>query len=260
MKKEDYSEKLLNQWKKDEKAFFEGWDFSYIKRRMIEPKPPWNYLKIAKKLIRKSKAVLDMATGGGEVFSEILSTHKPKKIIAIEGYKPNVSVARKNLRKFGAITIYASETKKLQFKDGEFDLVLNRHGGLNQESIKEIYRILCPGGILLTQQVGGGNLKDLRKEFHVKPKWPENNLENRRKFCINAGFKILNSKKWKGKFKFKDVGAIVYFLKAIPWAVDGFSVNTHSDYLKKLQKNRNKNKKLEFDMARFMILAKKEEK
>ena len=33
---------LIEQWKKDEKAVFEGWDFSYLKERLITEKEPWN--------------------------------------------------------------------------------------------------------------------------------------------------------------------------------------------------------------------------
>ena len=91
---------LIQQWKKDEKAPFKGWDFSYLKDRYIEEKPTWHYISIAKKLIKKSNSVLDMATGGGEIFSEIVSDLRPSKLIAIEGYKPNVAIATRKLRKY----------------------------------------------------------------------------------------------------------------------------------------------------------------
>lgn len=57
--------------------------------------------------------------------------------------------------------------------------------------------------------------------------------------------------------KFKDVGAIVYFLKAIPWAVQDFSVDKHLDNLNRLQKKLEKDGFLKFSMGRFMILAEK---
>ena len=85
---------LIKQWKKEERMPFKGWDFSYIKNRIIEEKPPWNYAKIARQLIRKSKSVLDMETGGGEIFSSLGPF--PKHAIAYEGYKPNVKVASWN--------------------------------------------------------------------------------------------------------------------------------------------------------------------
>jgi ubiquinone/menaquinone biosynthesis C-methylase UbiE len=133
---------LLQQWHKDENALFRGWDFSYLKGRYSEGNPDWNYMLIAKKLIKKSKSVIDMATGGGEIYSELLSAYKPSKIVAIEGYKKNVLVARKHLQNYNCNVIYANETKKLPFNNKEFNLVLNRHGGINSDSICEIHRIL----------------------------------------------------------------------------------------------------------------------
>jgi broad-specificity NMP kinase/ubiquinone/menaquinone biosynthesis C-methylase UbiE len=243
-------EELLRQWKNDEKAAFEGWDFSYIKKRWIDKQPPWSYPKLARKLVRKSEAILEEATGGGELFSTFAPF--PKKTIAIEGYKPNVTVARKRLTKLGVKVLYVKESKNLPFKDGEFDLVLNRHGALN---CKEIKRVLSPGGILLTQQVGGDNLGDLLKAFDAKPKWLFNNLKFRTKQLKDLGFKIKLAKEWSGKTTFRDVGAVVYFLKAIPWIVDDFSIKTHFQYLMKLQKKLDKNKKLVFTYKRFLIQA-----
>jgi|TARA_B100001971_G_C18110968_1_gene494152 ubiquinone/menaquinone biosynthesis C-methylase UbiE len=247
-------DELIQQWKKDAKALFEGWDFSYLKGRYSEGNPNWDYKSIAKNLIKKSNSVLDMATGGGEAFSEILSIFKPKKAIAIEGYKPNVSVAGKNLQKHGVKAIYANETKKLPFNKGEFDLVLNRHGGF---SVNELGRIISSGGLFFTQQVDGRNLKDLMKEFGAVPKWESNTLSNVTKQLKKIGFEIVKTKEWKGKTTFKDIGALVYFLKAIPWIVDNFSVNKYLKILEKLQKRIEKKGKLEFTSRRFLILAKK---
>lgn len=247
-------EQLISQWKEDEKAVFKGWDFSYLKKRMIDENPLWNYDEIAKKLIKKSKSVLDMATGGGEVFSEILSVHRPEEAIAIEGYKPNVSITRKRLLKQDVKVIYADETKKLPFKNKEFELVLNRHGGFN---FKELERVLSPKGIFFTQQVDSRNLEDLMKRFGTKTKWPNNTLKTIKKQLKFSGFKIISAKEWKGKTIFKDIGAIVYYLKAIPWVVENFSIEKHKNYLIELQKDLERNGKLEFKITRFTILAEK---
>ena len=244
---------LAKQWEKDEKATFKGWDFSYLKGRMIEPKLPWDYIKIAKKLVKKSNSVLDMETGGGEIFS--LLGPFPKKAVAYEGYKPNVPVARKRLKPFGVKVIENRNLKKLPFKNKEFDLVLNRHGAINS---KEIYRILKEKGIFFTQQVTGAeDSQDLVKEFKAKRKFSNITLKEYKKQLIKAGFKIKKAKKWKGKRIFKDIGAIVYYLKAIPWIVQGFSVKKYLTKLKELQKRLEKKKKLKYNTARFMILAEK---
>ena len=244
---------LINQWKKEEREKFEGWDFSYIKGRIIQEEAPWNYLKLAKQLLKDSTSVLDMATGGGEVFS----TLGPFKIkaVAIEGYDPNVNVAKKRLKTLGVKVIKSDEVKKLPFQDSEFDLVLNRHGGLNQNSIKEIHRILSNKGYFLTQQVDGNNFKDLINEFGHKPKWVFNNLKNVQSQMIKQGFKILESGEWTGKIIIKDIGALVYLLKAVPWLVDDFSVDKYRETLERLHKRIEK--QLTYTAKRFYILAQK---
>lgn len=247
-------EELLKQWKRDENAHFEGWDFSYLKSRMKQDIPPWNYTKIGKKLVKNSSSLLDIDTGGGERLLELIPI--PRNSYAIEGYKPNVKVARRNLKKAGVRVVYVDSAHEFPFDDEAFDLVLNRHGTLNA---KEIYRVLKKNGIFFTQQVDAKrNLVDLIDAFDGKPKWTFNNLRYRTRELRKQGFKVIKSAEWKGKVTLKDVGAIVYFLKATAWLVDNFSVSSHSAYLEKLQAKLEKEGKLTFTLANFMILAKKQ--
>lgn len=155
---------FYSQWKKEEQMPFSGWDFSYLKDRMFEEELPWNYISLAKELIKKSTAFLDIATGGGEVLSSLAPL--PAQSFAIEGYLPNVKVAQKKLSSLGIKILYVDEMRKYPFIDNQFDLVLNRHGGLN---LSEINRVLNSGGLLFTQQVNGDSLSDLMSNFNSKP-------------------------------------------------------------------------------------------
>lgn len=246
------SQERIEQWKKDEAAPFAGWDFSYIKDRKTEEKPPWDYVALAQELVSRSSAVLDMATGGGEVFASLAPF--PKRAVAIEGYTPNVAVAAKRLEPLGVEVLEADAVHRLPFDDGSFDLVLNRHGGLNPQ---EIARVLTPGGFLLTQQVGGDNLADLMAAFGVTAQWPENVLPIVSKSVVASGFELVRGEEWKGKVVFKDVGAVVYFLRAVPWIVEGFRVATHLSYLEKLQEQLEREGELVFVYTRFLIHARK---
>ncbi len=245
--------KIVSQWKKDECAPFEGWNFSHLKRRVTEEKPPWNYVKTAKKLAKGCLCVLDIDTGGGEVLSKIIS--RRHKCYAIEGYTTNVRVARKNLKRLGVNVIYANSSRTFPFNDETFDCVLNRHGAINA---KEIYRVLKKDGVFFTQQVDTRkNLIDLLRIFGAQPKWVFNYLQYRKKELVQLGFTPLKAHEWKGNIIFKDVGALVYFLKATSWLVDNFSVRSHHKYLERLQKKLEKEGKLQFTIARFCILAQK---
>ena len=244
---------LLNQWIKQEKIPFKGWDFSHLKNRLIEENTPWNYISIAKRLIKQSKSMLDMGTGGGEILSKLGPF--PSSTKAIEGYKQNIPVARKRLEPLGIEVIEANEISNLPFKDMEFDLVLNRHDAFNAN---EVFRILKTRGIFFTQQVGGDDLHDLTSLFNTKRKFADISLKKYKNELLKAGFIVKEAKEWEGNIEFKDIGAIVYYLKAIPWIVDNFSVKDCLFQLKKLQESLDSGKKLIFTQSRFYILAVKQ--
>jgi len=239
-------------WKKEEQAFFSGWDFSYIHGRMKEESLPWDYNAEAKKLIKNATAVLDMGTGGGEILSMLGPF--PKHTIATEGWHPNVPVARKKLEPLGIKVVAVDESGKLPFEDDEFDLVLNRHSGFDE---KEVFRILQKNGIFFTQQVSGNNLQDLIKEFGVDTQGKEWNANTEKRQLEKVGFKVEIAKDWKGKVEFTDVGAIVYFLKAIPWIVNDFSVDKYLPILERLQRKINSGERLIFIETRWLIKARK---
>jgi len=245
-------DKLIKDWTQEEKASFSGWDFSHIKDRMIEEPPPWNYLELAKSLANNSQSLLDIATGGGEILSKL--TPMPKMTSAIEGYEPNVSVAKKTLEPLGVKVLYADEMGKYPFGADQFDTVLNRHGGLN---LQEIHRVLKNGGQLLTQQVSGNNLEDLVTFFGSRVLWPQNTVSVLSKKAKKLGFKIKHAEDWKGYTEFLDVGAIVYFLRAIPWAVPSFTVESHLTCLQKLQERLGTGNKLRFHTGRFLLSLEK---
>ena len=244
----------IQKWKGEEKVNLKGWDFSHLKNRKIDKKLPWNYNALAKKLIKKSNSVLDMGTGGGEIFSLFAPFHN--KATATEGYRPNYLLAKKRLGPLGirVVNFANSTTRKIPFRNEEFDLVLNRHDAFN---IEELSRILQSGGIFLTQQVGKNNWTDLMKLFNAKPQFNVASFQSVKKELKDSGFTIKIAKHWEGRTEFKDVGAIVYLLANVPWVVKDFSVDTHLKYLLKLQKSVENGKKLVFKEERYIIQAEK---
>jgi len=130
---------------------------------------------------------------------------------------------------------------------------LNRHDAFN---ITEVFRVMR-SGIFLTEQVGKNNLTDLMRFFNARPQFNVASFQRVRKGLKGAGFKIRFAENWEGKIEFKDVGAVVYFLKNIPWVVKDFSVDRHMEYLLKLQKKLENGKKLVFKENSYLIQAEK---
>ena len=241
---------LLNQWIRDAAAPFEGWDFSYLADRMVEAHPPWDYLALAKAAVGRAADILDVATGGGEVFAALAPF--PGRATAVEGYAPNLPVARARLEPLGVPVFQGNTRSGMPFADQSFDLVLNRHGGFRPA---ETHRILKTGGRFLTQQVGGDNLADLAAAFGADLAYPDNTLARVRDDLVALGFEIRRGEEWRGAVTFLDVGAVVYFLKAIPWVVQGFEVERHLGPLQALQAKLLAGEPLQFTYTRFLIEA-----
>ena len=248
-------EKLIEIWRYEEGQPFIGWDFSYLEGRMLEDQPDWSYSARAAELMRPSSSVLDLDTGGGERFLE-LREYWPQKVVATEHYPPNYKLATERLSPFGAkvIDIQLSDFGFMPFEDGEFDLVLNRHAAFNPA---EVARVLTFGGKFLTQQVHGLSTVDLLTAFDAKPQWPDATPEKYLPPLKAAGLEIVNQQDWSGKLSFTDVGAIVYYLKAIPWLVPGFSVESHLKYLLNLQNQLEDKGSLTFTARKYLIEARK---
>jgi SAM-dependent methyltransferase len=248
-------EALVKAWLREEQELFAGWDFSYLEGRMYEEQPPWSYLERAAALMCQSSSVLDMGTGGGERLLA-LHEHWPPKVVVTEGYPPNARLAGERLAPLG-VRIEAMEVTEhdaMPFADGEFDLVLNRHSGLNAG---EVARILAPGGTFLTQQIHGLWGQDLLAVFGTEPQWPDARLAKARTLLEAAGLAIVAAQEWSGTFSFTDVGAVVYYLKAIPWLVDGFSVEMHLEPLLELQAMLERGELLAFQAGKYLIEARK---
>jgi SAM-dependent methyltransferase len=246
-------DELIETWKLEEQAPFIGWDFSHLDGRMIEDQAPWSYSSRAAELMRQAKAVIDLGTGGGERYLK-LRPFWPKKVVATEDYPPNFRLATQRLSPYGVrvIDVPLTDVDPLPFSDGEFDLVLNRHSGFNA---REVARILAPGGAFLTQQIHGLWAQDLIAAFDASPQWPDATLDKYVPQLQAAGLAITDTQEWSGQLAFTDVGAIVYYLKAVPWLVPGFSVDTHTQYLLALQRRLENGEALAFTARKYLIEA-----
>ena len=215
----------------------------------------WSYLDRAAGLMQCSSSVIDMDTGGGEQLLR-LREHWPAKVVATEDYLPNFELATRRLSSLGVSVVKAtvSDTAPMPFADGEFDLVLNRHAAFNSG---EVARVLSEGGAFLTQQVHGMWAWDLMAAFDVTPQFPDATLTKYVPKLEAAGLEINAAAEWEGRLIFTDVGAIVYYLKAIPWEVPGFTVNSHLPYLLALQQRLEVGEELGFYAAKYLIEATK---
>lgn len=245
---------LVEVWRRQERHAFVGCDFSHLDGRMIEGQPPWSFSRRAAELMLASESVLDMDTGGGEQLLT-LREHWPTRVVATEAHPPNVEVARARLEPVGCSVIDVPwHRTPMPFADGESDPILNRHSPFQTD---EVARMLAPGVTFLTQQVHWMWAHDLLAVFGVQLPQPKTTLEATSAAVEAAGLVISRAEEWTGELAFTDVGAVVYHLKAVPWLVPGFSVDSHSDGLTELQRRLDAGDRLVFEARKFLVEARK---
>ncbi|KGX90276.1 class I SAM-dependent methyltransferase [Pontibacillus marinus] len=221
---------LFEQWVKEAEEPFSGWDFSYISgtgRSASEPLP-WSYASVLLPYFRMARRALDMGTGGGEFLTKMQPF--PSELYATEGYEPNVPIARETLEPLCVNVVEADGEDELPFEDHMFGLVMNRHEAYQPS---EMYRIIESGGQFITQQVGGKDNIELNHLLGANEDFGYGNwsLDTAKAELEKSGFEIQGSQEYFPYTRFYDVGAIVYFLKAIPWQIEDFSVDRYFDNL-----------------------------
>jgi len=203
---------------------FSGWDFSWTDGRWHEEEPPWNYRYLAQERINSTDSLLDMGTGGGEFLASLKNL--PQRSHATEIYPPNVPVARARLEPLGIKVLEVSDDRSLPLQNQAVQLVINRHASYWGP---EVYRILKPNGIFLTQQVGSLNNIQINEflDAPIKQSAKEWALENKIRYLKQAGFQIMRAEEKLLDSIFDDIGAVIFYLKIISWQIPDYSLEKY---------------------------------
>jgi SAM-dependent methyltransferase len=251
------ADELKSLWQREEDiAYIHGWDFSHIEDRYESKEDllPWNYKELILKYMKPEDRLLDMDTGGGEFLLSL--GHPFHRTSATEGYPPNVELCKEVLLPLGINFKAADDYAALPFADEGFDVVINRHGSYDA---KELYRILKPGGLFITQQVGDENDRALVELLlpGQPMAFPGMNVTVQQKVFEEAGFELLQAEEAFLPIRFMDVGALVWFARIISWEFVEFSVEKCFDQLMKAQEIINTCGYVEGMAHRYLIIARK---
>jgi SAM-dependent methyltransferase len=246
-------DELVAFWREEEAAPFQGWDFSHLNGRFHESPLPWDYMALARSLLPQSANVLDIGTGGGERLLTLRDVWPPE-VTVTEGWPPNVTLAAERLASLG-VGVVAANRHPLPFAPGSFERVINRHTGFRSW---DVARVLRSGGIFLTQQVDALWAWDLQVAMGMavaeRPSSYELALHHTRS---ETDLIIERAASNTGTMTFSDVGALVYYLIAIPWMVPGFTVDSHLPYLFALQEKLDRGQPLQFETRQYLLQARK---
>lgn len=248
---------LLAAWRAEETGQPQGWDFSSLDGRMVQDSPPWDFEQACREAAAQSSHLLDMGTGGGEALLALADT-LPPDTVATEGWAPNVPVATAALASHGIPVVEfgqpddADEPEPMPFPNGRFDLILNRHESYHPQ---EIARVLAPGGVFLTQQVGGDELGELRELLDYPAPAPQVRFDLHRAALSAAGLSVEDGAEFVGAYTFHDVAALVAYLQLVPWEVpEDFTVDDYAEQLLVLHESGPAHGiPIEFTMKRFWV-------
>jgi SAM-dependent methyltransferase len=211
-----------------ETAGVDGWGFAWLDGRATEERPSWGYARLLADRIGTAHAVLDVQTGGAEVFAEALdrASARPATVAATDSWPPNLAIAARNLAAPGGSVVAVADAGPLPFRAATFDLVCSRHPVVTPWS--EIGRVLAPGGHYVAQHVGSGSNRELT-DFMMGPQ-PVSGARTTaraRADAAAAGLEVIDLREETMRVEFFDVGAVVWFLRKVIWTVPDFSVERY---------------------------------
>ena len=134
-----------------------------------------------------------------------------------------LEVARENADKQAAshVSFEPMDARHLRFSDGSFDVVVNRHA---PTEVAAIVKVLRPGGVFVTQQVGRRNTENIHSVFGFDPtvEWPEDfhDVHVRARVFAEAGCEVVAHGEYDVGYRFLDVESLVFWLKAVPMPFD----------------------------------------
>ena len=205
------------------------WDFSWFAGRAVEERPSWHYFDRVVDRVEGVDVLLEVQAGTGSMVGNL--PRLPRLAVATEGYGPSVAVAAPRLRARGVHLVVASQDGTgLPLAHGCVDLVTSRHPVT--VGWGEIARVLRPGGTYLAQHVGPDSMRGLGELF-TGP-WPDRSArhpEVERAGAEAAGLEVRRMQVERPRTVFHDVGAVVAFLRLVPWIVPDFDVERHRERL-----------------------------
>ena len=248
--------KLKQKWlEEQEAARIRGWDFSHISGRYDEEQNlPWNYEQVIRLYLKDEMRLLDIDTGGGEFLLSLC--HPYCYTSATEGYPPNVRLCEQTLLPLEIDFREMHKYDTMPFEDNSFDMVINRHGNYDAA---ELYRVLKPNGLFITQQVGSGNDRELIELLcpGLPKPFPTATLKIQTEVFRKAGFIILRGEEAFRQIRFYDIGALVWFARIIEWEFRDFCVERSFDRLLQAQRILKQNGSVDGTIHRYLIVAKK---
>lgn len=237
------------------------WGAGLLPERLSAPDPNWSYEAMAKSILSKAETALDMGTGEGGVLASLAPL--PNLTAAYEEWWPTVPTAQATLRPVGVHLVVAlgsvdnaaqpGEPSRpgLPFRSKVFDVVLNRHEAFDAG---EVRRIIKPSGRFLTQQVGSDEAASVRALLRLPVDDRTWTADVAVAQLTAAGWRIEDVREDRLTTRFYDIGALVSYVRTIPWAYPDLDWTSITPRLRQLH-TQSQAKPIEAVSHRFLVSA-----
>jgi len=219
---------------------FKKYEFHGRGKLIAGEKP--NFFEFLIKFANKNFRILDLGCGSGELTLKLSLFFK--EIVGIDPFEDYIKSADELKKSVGAenVIFKVADGKNLPFKDGYFDIIFSSRGPLsaNINFIRESFRVLKKGGLMIEETIGEKDKIELKKIFGRGQNYPnqETKLESVKKLLAHSGMKLIESKYFKFYQVYSSINDIVEILERAPIIPD-FNKIRDKSHLEEVDKKLN---------------------
>ncbi|MFC0623781.1 class I SAM-dependent methyltransferase [Kribbella deserti] len=209
------------------------WGAGFLPGRYVPGEPSWAWTGLVTPWLDGAEALLDLGTGEGGVLAGL--PNLPRLTVATEEWLATVPAAARTLLPKGIHLVVCGGGQEntepdlpprdgLPFRDASYDVVLSRHEAFDPA---EVRRVLKPGGVFVTQQVGSGETASVRALCGLAADPTESwDLAEAVRQTEAGGLTVIGSGEERPTSTFTDVAALIGYLRGIPWSVPELDRNS----------------------------------
>lgn len=236
---------------------FKKYEFHGQGKLIAGEKP--NFFEYLKKFINKNFRILDLGCGSGELTLKLSPFFK--EIVGIDPFEEYIKSAKKFKKAVEAknVIFKVADGKNLPFENDYFDIVFSSRGPLsaNIDFIRESFRVLKKGGLMIEETIGENDKIELKKIFGRGQNYPnqETKLESTKKLLAQSKMKLVESKYFKIYQVYSSINDVVEILERAPIIPD-FDKTKDKLHLEDVNKKLN-NKGIKLSSHRLFWVAEK---
>jgi len=194
----------------------DGWNFSRV--RVGHGPVLWNYVDIVRQYLKPQDRVLDIGTGGGEIFFSLASCFGEGICVDVDPDMVKAAKRNRSALSLDNISLLVMDGSHLRFDAGEFDVVLLRH---LRVYVSEIVRVLRKNGYFITQMVGQRSSLNILDAFgwtpsSFGPDWWQPVAQLADQFLLH-GCRIIAQAEYNVPYWYYDLDSFMFWLMSVPW-------------------------------------------